>query len=113
MATLLGIVFAANAIGQRQMEKLDRGLVAINQGKDIGVFLSWRLLGTEPQELGFNVYRQTSSAAAEKLNDLPLTAGTVGYPREAGSTKSRTLPRLRPGRPGAGPLFLVGPSRRS
>lgn len=58
----LGIAFAANALGQRQMEKLDRGLVGINQGEDIGVFLSWRLLGTEPQELGFNVYRQTGSA---------------------------------------------------
>ena len=76
IAALLGIVFAADALGQRQMEKLDRGLVAINQGKDIGVFLSWRLLGTEPQELGFNVYRQTGRAVLDKLNDKPLTAGT-------------------------------------
>ena len=79
----LGIAFAANALGQRQMEKLDRGLVAIYQGEDIGVFLSWRLLGTEPQELGFNVYRQTGSAVPVKLNDRPLTAGTNFIDRHA------------------------------
>ena len=83
IAALLGIVFAADALGQRQMEKLDRGLVAINQGKDIGVFLSWRLLGSEPPELGFNVYRQSGSAVPDKLNDRPLTAGTNFIDRNA------------------------------
>jgi len=65
-----------DAHAQRQMERLDRGLVAINQGKDDGVFLSWRLLGTEPRELGFNVYRQIQGSEPVKLNDRPLTAGT-------------------------------------
>ena len=83
IAASLGIAFAANALGQRQMEKLDRGLVAINQGKDIGVFLSWRLLGTESQELGFNVYRQRGSANPKKLNDQPLKAGTNFIDRNA------------------------------
>jgi rhamnogalacturonan endolyase len=65
------------------LEKLDRGLVAINQGKDNGVFLSWRLLGTESLELGFNVYRQTSHTAPQRLNDQPLTAGTNFIDRHA------------------------------
>jgi rhamnogalacturonan endolyase len=65
-----------NAHARRQLERLDRGLVAVNQGKDDGVFLSWRLLGTEPRKLGFNVYRQIHGSAPVKLNDQPLTAGT-------------------------------------
>src|SRR5690606_11923265 len=40
---------------RRQMELLGRGLVAV--AVEDGVFLSWRLLGTEPMDLGFNVYR--------------------------------------------------------
>lgn len=39
----------------RQMEDLGRGLVAIEE--DGHVFVSWRLLGTEPNDLGFNLYR--------------------------------------------------------
>ena len=39
----------------RQMEHLDRGLVAIKVTS--GVYLSWRLLGTEPLNTGFNIYR--------------------------------------------------------
>ncbi len=39
----------------RQMESLDRGLVAVNTSN--GVFLSWRLLGTESYSTTFNIYR--------------------------------------------------------
>jgi len=72
------IVFTciADAQAQPQFEKLDRGLVALNQGKGKGVFLSWRLLGSEARSLGFNVYRQVGNASPEKLNAQPLTAGT-------------------------------------
>jgi len=54
----------------RQMEALDRGLVAVVQGEG-KVFLSWRLLGTEPEDVAFNVYR-----AGVKLNAEPLTKAT-------------------------------------
>ncbi len=73
---------------QRQAEKLDRGLLGIHQGNDKGVFLSWRLLGTESTTLGFNVYRQTGSEAAEKLNDQPLLAGTHFIDRHANLEKA-------------------------
>jgi rhamnogalacturonan endolyase len=50
---LLGISFLAIALlgssyafAQRQMEYLNRGLVAVNKGEG-KVFLSWRMLGTE------------------------------------------------------------------
>jgi rhamnogalacturonan endolyase len=50
------LLLAGAALAQpRQVEKLDRGLVALKTGA--GVFLSWRLLGTEPAGVRFNVYR--------------------------------------------------------
>jgi rhamnogalacturonan endolyase len=77
--TLLGgLVLHLAAVpshAQRFMERLDRGLVAIHQGQD-GVFLSWRLLGTEDRDVGFNVYRESGDGPAEKLHDQPLTAAT-------------------------------------
>ena len=76
IALLLGACLVENVQAQRQAEKLDRGLIALHQGEDIGVFLSWRLLGTEPLDLGFNVYRQIGSATPLKLNNQPLTEGT-------------------------------------
>ena len=53
IAMLLVAMAAGGIRAQRQMERLDRGLVAINQGTGAGVFLSWRLLGTEPQDRAF------------------------------------------------------------
>ncbi len=58
----------------RQMEFIDRGVVAIKQVDD-SVFLSWRWLGNESDETAFNVYR-TVSGASVKLNDAPLTDRT-------------------------------------
>jgi len=73
IAALLAL--AASASAQRQMEKLGRGVVAINQGEG-KVFVSWRLLGTEPESIAFNVYRATGAARPVKLNDAPLTKAT-------------------------------------
>lgn len=55
---------------QYQMEYLDRGMYAINQGNG-KVFVSWRLLGTETNETAFNLYRTTNSKTS-KLNEQPL-----------------------------------------
>lgn len=76
VASLLCIGVASNVQAQRQLEKLDRGLVAFYQADGKGVFLSWRLLGTEPMDVGFNVYRQIGSTAPQRLNDQPLSSGT-------------------------------------
>ncbi len=48
---------------------IDRGLVAIKV--DNGVYLSWRLLGTDQFDLGFNVYRDN-----EKINEQPIVTST-------------------------------------
>jgi len=59
------------AKSQRQMEALDRGVVAVRNA-DGKVFVSWRLLGTEPQDLAFNVYRGIESGKPQKLNKAPI-----------------------------------------
>lgn len=65
---------AGSTQAQRQMERLGRGLVAVNQGGG-KVFLSWRLLGTEPGETAFNVYRATGGAPI-RLNPAAITNAT-------------------------------------
>jgi len=72
----------ASAAGvARQMEKLDRGLVAVKTGT--GVFVSWRLLGTEASSTSFNLYRNGT-----KLNSSPITSST-NY-QDTGGTASST-----------------------
>jgi rhamnogalacturonan endolyase len=69
------LVLAISARAQRQMEKLGRGVVAVNQGEG-KAFVSWRLLGTEPDSIAFNIYRATGDAQPVKLNRQPLTTAT-------------------------------------
>ena len=56
--------------GTMQVEKLDRGLVAVRKGS--GYYISWRLLANEPYNTGFNVYRGET-----KLNSTPITGATI------------------------------------
>ncbi len=51
------------------MERLDRGVVAVATSS--GVFVSWRMLGTEADDVAFNVYRNGT-----KLNASPITTST-------------------------------------
>lgn len=63
LAALVGALGIGSFCGAaRQMEALDRGLVAVKTGS--GVFLSWRILGTEGFEVGFNVYRDGTKIAS-------------------------------------------------
>jgi rhamnogalacturonan endolyase len=63
--------FAPPAVAPRQMENLGRGVVAIYQG-DGKAFVSWRMLGTDPEAIAFNIYRETGDAAPVKLNAAPI-----------------------------------------
>ena len=71
---LLAAVPAAS-LPPRQMETLGRGVIAIKSepGK---IFVSWRVLGTDPVGLAFNLYRSADGATPEKLNPAPLTGAT-------------------------------------
>lgn len=59
-----------------QMEYLDRGTVAINVND--GVYLSWRLLGTENYDTAFDVYRDNTKIATvtNSTNYTDTTAGS-------------------------------------
>ncbi|HKX31361.1 MAG TPA: rhamnogalacturonan lyase [Blastocatellia bacterium] len=57
------------------MEHLGRGLIAVRQTDD-RVFVGWRLLGTDPDEIAFNLYRTTAGGKPVRLNARPLTATT-------------------------------------
>ncbi|MFD7770421.1 hypothetical protein [Streptomyces sp. NPDC059787] len=60
----------------RPMEDLGRGVVAVRSGAT-DVLVSWRLLGLDPEDIGFNVYRSIGKAGAvTKLNPQVLTRGT-------------------------------------
>jgi len=61
--------------GERIEEKLNRGMMALSM-PDGKVYLGWRLLKTDPQDVAFNVYRSTADAAPVKLNAQPITKTT-------------------------------------
>nr|WP_281172727.1 hypothetical protein [Caldanaerobius polysaccharolyticus] len=54
---------------KRQMENLDRGLIAVKI--DNGVYIGWRLLGTDPDSISFNIYRD-----GKKINSSPIGTST-------------------------------------
>src|SRR6187431_3234862 len=58
-AALLAVfVFSTAGRAQPQLEQLGRGVVAIHQ-PDGKVVVSWRLLGTDPDGVAFNLYRKS------------------------------------------------------
>src|SRR5215218_3412017 len=63
------------ARAERQMEYLTRGVVAINQGEG-KVYVGWRLLGTDPGVISFNVYRSAGGGPTARLNPQPITSST-------------------------------------
>ncbi len=73
----------AEAATARQVEKLDRGVVSVHT--DAGNLVSWRWLGTDPNDVSFNVYR-----AGTKVNSTPVTGSTnyfhSGAPAQADYT---------------------------
>lgn len=66
----------AHAEGTRQMENLGRGVVAVRKSNN-EVFVSWRLLALDDQNIGFNVYRKTKrDKNSVKLNSEVITGAT-------------------------------------
>jgi hypothetical protein len=54
----------------KQVEFLNRGVVALRKSAN-EVFISWRLLGNDPSNIAFNVYRDNI-----KINSVPITTST-------------------------------------
>jgi rhamnogalacturonan endolyase len=59
----------------RIREALDRGIVAVRTD-DGGVRVSWRLLDTDPRDVGFHVYRTNAGVREVRLTAKPIVATT-------------------------------------
>jgi hypothetical protein len=60
---------------ERIEEKLDRGLLVLPVGIT-KVYLSWRLLKGDPEDIAFNIYRMTNGGESIKLNIEPIKKTT-------------------------------------
>ncbi len=69
-------VLETPAVVLREAEYLDRGAVAVPTEE--GVFLSWRLLGSDPSDISFHIYRD-----GERITASPLV-GATNFVDEAG-----------------------------
>lgn len=94
MISVCMVVFLVQPVSaQRQMEFLDRGVYAVSRG-DGKVFISWRLLGTEPSNLAFNVYR-SAKGKMSKLTKRPITNCT-GFTDENADTSVENSYTVKP-----------------
>ena len=78
------------------MERLDRGVVAVHE-PDGKVFVSWRLLASDPADTAFNVYRTTAPGPVR--GGRPGGGGPAREP-EPTTVKLNDAPR-------SGPTWLV------
>ena len=74
----------ASAATARQVEKLNRGVVSVRSGSDN--LVSWRLLGTDPSGVSFNVYRGST-----KVTSSPITNSTNYLDAGAAAGSSYTV----------------------
>ncbi|MEU3175987.1 rhamnogalacturonan lyase [Streptomyces sp. NPDC007000] len=74
----------AEAATARQVEALDRGVVSVHNGS--GNLVGWRWLGTDPDNVSFNVYR-----AGTKVNSTPVTGSTTFFHSGAPSHADYTV----------------------
>lgn len=84
LALLVLVLFTAQVQAARQAEYLDRGLVALPSGT--GIYIGWRLLGSDPDNVSFNLYRN-----GQKLNSTPITGATNYFDASGTSSASYTV----------------------
>lgn len=59
----------------RQVERLDRGMVAVRMSNN-QAYVGWRLFGDDPANTAFNLYRSTNGGDPVLLNESPLIQTT-------------------------------------
>jgi rhamnogalacturonan endolyase len=59
--------------GTQELEHLNRGVVAVAEPGQ-GVFLSWRLLASDPPHATFDVFRHLANGRKLKVNPVPVVA---------------------------------------
>ncbi|KAL4871285.1 hypothetical protein BDV12DRAFT_194643 [Aspergillus spectabilis] len=75
IATPLLFSSLVSSIDPRPVENLNRGIVAVRADEE-SILVTWRLLGLDDPEVGFNVYRSSGDNEAERLNEDVLTSET-------------------------------------
>jgi hypothetical protein len=78
----------------KQVEFLNRGVVALRKSPN-EVFISWRLLGNDPSNIAFNVYRDNI-----KINSTPIATST-NYVDNIATDNTYTIKTLIGGTEGA------------
>ncbi|MFF0105078.1 rhamnogalacturonan lyase [Streptomyces hirsutus] len=78
------VLDSARTGGTPMLEALDRGVVSVYNGS--GNLVSWRWLGTDPDNVSFNVYR-----AGTKVNSTPVTGSTTFFHSGAPSHADYTV----------------------
>jgi rhamnogalacturonan endolyase len=68
----------------KQVEKLNRAVISVRSGS--GNFVSWRLLGTDPANVAFNLYRGST-----KVNSSPITGSTNFFDSGAAAGQAYTV----------------------
>ncbi|APA00870.1 hypothetical protein BIW12_04665 [Flavobacterium commune] len=74
---IIALVFQLSSsllFSQKQMESLDRGLIAVKENGHF--YVGWRVLGTDADNLAFNLYRKSGTNAAVRVNDQPISGAT-------------------------------------
>jgi len=87
------VTYAADAIPKRPMENLDRGVVAMHRA-DGKVYVGWRLLGTDPDDIAFNVYRSEAGGTTERIAEK--RAETTDFVDEEANLKHDNSYFVRP-----------------
>ena len=90
-ALVIAVSFAVTTDGQprklRHMEKLSRGVVAVNEGNG-KVFVGWRMFGTDPDNIAFNLYRTADDGKPVRVNQKPIADVTFFIDEKADLTKT-------------------------
>ncbi len=81
-ALLTVTLLSGRSLAQRQVETLGRGVVAIRQD-DGTVFISWRLLQSDPKDVAFDLYRVSGDDQPKKINKTPITDVTCFIDKSA------------------------------
>ncbi|MBL9209687.1 MAG: hypothetical protein JNL92_04420, partial [Opitutaceae bacterium] len=115
-ATLALFATATSLPAQPLLEPLGRGVVAIHQ-PDGRVVVSWRLLGTDPDGVAFNLYRKADAPPGGFGGRGPIPSPTAGRgtppPQRGGRGRfggDPAAPRKLNDAPLAGPTFFIDDS---
>ncbi|MEO7193167.1 MAG: rhamnogalacturonan lyase [Vicinamibacterales bacterium] len=82
------------------VENLARGVVAIPTSATT-VYVGWRLLGTDPDGIAFNVFRANGDGTPRQLNAAPIT-GTTDFLDNTADLSARTMYTVRVADGGSG-----------